>query len=244
MERMRKQMASFWRKLSRLIDSGVPLLSALEVAEHETEEESFRGILQEVSHDIVRGKRLSETLERHPERFPPSTLKLVVVGEQTGSLDKVALRIAEGLEEGTFQIGQQAEAVPDRQMMPSHGADHVSVELVANIIMEPEHRPPAPATDLSSIVRGVRHSGEGSRWLDATKAAGRNRRSCPSNSRRIFGCLRATVATHAGLAALSDFLQRVGRRARERTSIPSRLQPRLGAGLAGAEALAGRERSR
>ena len=139
MECMREQMAGFWRKLSRFLDSGLPLLSTLEVMEREADDEDLRGILQEVTNAIVAGKHFSECLEKHPERFPPSTLKLVVMGEETGSLEKVALQIADGIAEGTFHIGQQPEGgadAPAPQMMGLRGEDHVSVELVANIIMD------------------------------------------------------------------------------------------------------------
>ncbi len=139
MERVREQMAGFWRKLSRLIDSGVPLLSTLEVMERETEDEGIRVVLQELASDIMAGKRFSECLERHQGWFPPSTLKLVVVGEETGSLEKTALQIAEGLAEGTFHIGEAPEGVSDRparQMMGLHAEDNASAELVANIIDE------------------------------------------------------------------------------------------------------------
>ena len=139
MECMREQMAGFWRKLSRLIDSGIPLLSTLEVIAGETEDERLRGILQGVRDDLMSGKRFSECLERYPGRFPPSTLKLVVMGEETGSLERAARQIAEGLAEGTFRIGDDPEEGTDRparQMMGLHGEDNVSAELVVNIIEE------------------------------------------------------------------------------------------------------------
>ena len=106
-EDVRKELISFWRKFGKLIDSAIPLLESLSAVEREIADKKFRTAIQDVETMIVSGKDMSQAIAEHPEYFPPSVQEMVKAGEVTGTLETYALKIAEAIEEGTFDIGQR-----------------------------------------------------------------------------------------------------------------------------------------
>ena len=104
---MRKELiGSFWQKFGTLIESGIPLLRSLSAIEKEITDSEFKVVLQDIKAMITSGKNMLEAISEHPEYFPPSVQEMVKAGELTGTLDKYSLKIAEGLKDGTFKIGQ------------------------------------------------------------------------------------------------------------------------------------------
>jgi type II secretory ATPase GspE/PulE/Tfp pilus assembly ATPase PilB-like protein len=137
MEDRSKELISFWRKLSRFLDTGIPLLRALEVIQRETSGEGLKRVLQAVASDIRAGDTMSESIAKHPSWFPASVQTFVEVGEATGALEKTTLQIAEALKDGTFKI--EEESVTAGGDLRTHGTvaaaeDEASATLVANII--------------------------------------------------------------------------------------------------------------
>ncbi len=104
---MRKELiGSFWQKFGTLIESGIPVLRSLSAIEKEITDKKFKVVLQDIKTMITSGKNMLEAISEHPEYFPPSVQEMVNAGEVTGTLDKYSLKIAKGLEDGTFKIGQ------------------------------------------------------------------------------------------------------------------------------------------
>ncbi len=87
-------VSRFSRTLGTLVSSGVPILEALNnVKETITNEVMSRGL--EVVHDSVKeGESIVEPLRQCPV-FDPVIINMVAVGEETGKLDEMLVRIAD-----------------------------------------------------------------------------------------------------------------------------------------------------
>jgi len=95
-------IADFVRTLSLLLTAGVTLLAALEVVTDGVENVLYREALQDAKAAVEKGSLLSESLGRH-EIFPPILFHMTAVGEETGKLDEVLLKLSEYFEQETSQ---------------------------------------------------------------------------------------------------------------------------------------------
>jgi general secretion pathway protein F len=87
-------VSRFARTLGTLLGSGVPLLNALQIVKGTLGSEKIAGIISSVREAVRRGKGISEPL-RNSDVFPPIAVHMVTVGEETGRLDEMLLKIAE-----------------------------------------------------------------------------------------------------------------------------------------------------
>lgn len=92
------QMAQFGQGLGTLLQSGVPLLSALEILENSSTNKVFGQAIGEVREAVKEGKSMAQPLDRSG-LFPPMVVQLVQVGEEVGELAKMAGRFAAYYEE-------------------------------------------------------------------------------------------------------------------------------------------------
>jgi len=90
-------LPSVTRQLSTLLSSGVPLIDALRSLSEENTG-SWRGLLVDVRERVQGGASLSRALQAYPKIFPEFYVNMVAAGEQSGSLDKVLIRVADYLE--------------------------------------------------------------------------------------------------------------------------------------------------
>ena len=81
-----------------LIESGLPLEDALRMTIEQAETEKQRRMLQSWRSEIIEGRSFSEALRRSPYKIPESIVAGISVGEESGHLHKVLMRIAEDLE--------------------------------------------------------------------------------------------------------------------------------------------------
>jgi len=54
----------------------------------------YRDLLRQISQDIREGKPLSEAISKYPNYFPQLVSQMVTVGEATGQIDQILLRVA------------------------------------------------------------------------------------------------------------------------------------------------------
>ena len=95
-------VADFVRTLSLLLTAGVTLLNAMEVVTEGVENILYREALEDAKTAVEKGSLLSESLSRH-EIFPPILFHMTAVGEETGKLDEVLLKLSEYFEQETSQ---------------------------------------------------------------------------------------------------------------------------------------------
>lgn len=86
-------ISRFCRTLSALIRSGVPILTALEVVKKTSGNTLVEKALVQVQEAIRDGHGIAETLGKS-SFFPPMVTRMIAVGEQTGSLDRLLEKAA------------------------------------------------------------------------------------------------------------------------------------------------------
>lgn len=87
-------VSRFARTLGTLLQSGVPLLNALQIVKGTLGSESIAEMIQSVREEVRKGRGISEPLKRS-KIFPPMAVHMVKVGEETGRLDEMLSKIAE-----------------------------------------------------------------------------------------------------------------------------------------------------
>jgi general secretion pathway protein F len=97
------EVARFARTLGTLTKSGIPILQALtlvrEVIGNQVIARSFEGIWERVKEGESLSKPLGEM-----RIFPSLAIQMITVGEETGKLDTMLLRVAEGYEKAATKM--------------------------------------------------------------------------------------------------------------------------------------------
>lgn len=83
------------RQLSTMIDSGVPVVQALDVIISGTDKPAMRSLLEQVRNDVAAGSQLAHALAKHGQYFDNMFCNLVHVGEESGTLDTMLNRLAD-----------------------------------------------------------------------------------------------------------------------------------------------------
>ncbi|MBU5265689.1 type II secretion system F family protein [Virgibacillus proomii] len=91
-------IARMTRTLASLFASSVPILDALEIVEKVVGNPIIRKVVRESHDNLERGSPLSEPLA-DSWVFPPLVSQMVAIGEQTGSLDYMLMKIADFYEQ-------------------------------------------------------------------------------------------------------------------------------------------------
>jgi type IV pilus assembly protein PilC len=86
-------ISRFCRTLSTLLASGVPMLHALEIVSKVSGNEVVAEILDEIRRAVKGGMRLSAPLREY-HLFPPIVPHMVNVGEETGNLPEILIKVA------------------------------------------------------------------------------------------------------------------------------------------------------
>jgi MSHA biogenesis protein MshG len=88
----------FSRQLYTLMKAGVPILRALAGLEESAVNPTLKAVISDLRTSLDSGRELSAAMRRHPEVFSAFYVSLVRVGETTGMLESVFLRLYEHLE--------------------------------------------------------------------------------------------------------------------------------------------------
>lgn len=90
----RLEVARFSRSLGTLMKGGVPLLSALTIARDTLGNQLLANTLSEAAGSLKEGRRLAEPLQASGQ-FPPLAIQMIRVGEETGQLEDMLLKVAD-----------------------------------------------------------------------------------------------------------------------------------------------------
>lgn len=90
-------IARFSRTLATLLQSGVPLLSAMEIVRNVVNNIIIGDAISKARKDLEEGKGLSGPLTQSGI-FPPLVIEMIAVGEQSGTLERMLNRIATAYE--------------------------------------------------------------------------------------------------------------------------------------------------
>ncbi|MFZ6817125.1 type II secretion system F family protein [Undibacterium sp. Ji22W] len=88
----------FSRQLHTLIRAGVPIMRGLAGLQDSAVSNAFRSVIRDLRESLDSGRELSTAMRRHPNVFSLFFISMVKVGEMTGRLDMIFLRLSEHLE--------------------------------------------------------------------------------------------------------------------------------------------------
>ncbi len=88
----------FSRQMYTLDKAGIPILRALAGLEASTDKPAVVEMLQDLRASLDQGRELSAALARHPDAFNGFYVSMVRVGEMTGRLTEVFLRLTQHME--------------------------------------------------------------------------------------------------------------------------------------------------
>lgn len=101
----------FTRQLYTLLKAGVPIMRALGGLQDSSANPAMKTLLGQVRESLDSGRELSMSLARHPQVFTPFYLAMVRVGEMTGRLEEVFLRLFDHMEFERFMREQVRSAL-------------------------------------------------------------------------------------------------------------------------------------
>ncbi len=87
-----------YRELATLLESGISIVAALDLLQHQITNRTLKRVLGEVIAELRSGYQLSAAFSKHPRIFPPVHHRLVSIGEQGGRLENELVQIADYME--------------------------------------------------------------------------------------------------------------------------------------------------
>nr|WP_217907173.1 type II secretion system F family protein [Massilia sp. BJB1822] len=88
----------FSRQLYTLLKAGVPIMRGLAGLQESAVSKSFGRVIKDLRESLDAGRELSAAMRRHPDVFSAFYLSMVRVGEMTGRLEEVFLRLFDHME--------------------------------------------------------------------------------------------------------------------------------------------------
>lgn len=126
-------IARFSRTFASLMGAGVSVLDALDVTGAALGNKVIEKELKQAAQEVRNGKPLSDPLSKS-KHFPPIVAQMLVVGEETGQIDTVLVKIADFYEEEVAVLIDGLAAIIEPVMIIILG---VGVGLIAASVMGP-----------------------------------------------------------------------------------------------------------
>lgn len=126
-------IARFSRTFASLMGAGVSVLDALDVTGAALGNKVIQKELEEAAIQVKNGKPLSEPIGQS-KHFPPIVAQMLIVGEETGQIDTVLVKIADFYEEEVTVLIDGLAAIIEPIMIIGLGA---GVGLIAASVMGP-----------------------------------------------------------------------------------------------------------
>ncbi len=114
----------FSRQFHTLLKAGVPIMGALASLQGAAASQAMAAVLKDLRQSLDWGRDLASAMVFHPKVFPPFYIAMVRVGEMTGRLDQVFLRLYHHLDFERFMRHQVKAALryPSFVVMAMFGA--------------------------------------------------------------------------------------------------------------------------
>ena len=87
-------ISRFSRTLGTLVASGVPILESLGITKEVMDNEVLARVVENTRNSVEKGEKIAESL-KISEEFPPATVQMISVGEETGALDVMLNKISD-----------------------------------------------------------------------------------------------------------------------------------------------------
>lgn len=88
-------ISRFTRTFATLISSGVPILGALEIVASTSGNVHIEELVMSASDSVRQGDTLASPLATKPKLFPPMVTRMIAIGEKSGALEQLLMKISE-----------------------------------------------------------------------------------------------------------------------------------------------------
>ncbi len=87
-----------------MINSGLPLVQALDILGKQSENKALQEVTKQVVYDVESGHTVADALRKHPKAFTDLYVNMVAAGEAGGILDTILMRLATFMEKNDALI--------------------------------------------------------------------------------------------------------------------------------------------
>jgi type IV pilus assembly protein PilC len=105
------------RNMSSLLKSGMSLTRSLEILSSTASNYFFSESLLRAKDGVEKGLTLSETLQRYKNLYPPMVLEMMAIGEETGALTDLLVKVAVFYEKEVDQITKNMASIIEPVLM-------------------------------------------------------------------------------------------------------------------------------
>lgn len=91
----RNEVITFLRQFAVMVKAGIPISNSLNTLRNQKFTKAFKKVLNTCYQDVQSGVLLSDAFKKHSKVFPDFFVKMVAIGEVTGSLDRVLENMAD-----------------------------------------------------------------------------------------------------------------------------------------------------
>jgi type IV pilus assembly protein PilC len=109
-------VAHFTRTLASLLKSGVSVVESLTIVADTTDNLIFKEAIEKTADKVKNGTQIAEVIKAY-KVFPPIVSQMIAVGEETGSLDTILLKIADFYDREVDNITQNLSTLLEPLMM-------------------------------------------------------------------------------------------------------------------------------
>jgi type IV pilus assembly protein PilC len=106
-----QDVIDFSNQLATLIESGVSILTALELLREQAPRQAFRKLIAGLVEELQGGKPFSQALSNYPEAFSPTYCQVVKASEQAGNLETGLRQVASYMEKRAATTGKVKRAL-------------------------------------------------------------------------------------------------------------------------------------
>jgi type IV pilus assembly protein PilC len=110
-------VSRFTRTFATLISSGVPILGALEIVASTSGNVLIEEVVMQASESVRQGDTLASPLALKPKIFPPMVTRMIAIGEKSGALETLLMKISEFYDQEVEQAVDQLTSLIEPLMI-------------------------------------------------------------------------------------------------------------------------------
>lgn len=109
-------LSRFTRNFGSLLRAGVPILSSLEITAETVNNGLIGDALADVKDAVREGENVARPLAKHPV-FPPMVVQMMAVGEETGAMDDMLMKISDFYDDEVSALTESLTAMLEPLMI-------------------------------------------------------------------------------------------------------------------------------
>jgi Type II secretory pathway, component PulF len=125
-----RDIVIFTRQFSTMINSGLPLVQALDILAQQSENPALKDTTRQVVFDVESGNTVADALRKHPKAFSELYVNMVAAGEAGGILDTILMRLAVFMEKNDALVRKVKGAMIYPAVIMSVAAIAIAVLLI------------------------------------------------------------------------------------------------------------------